>query len=91
MSPKVHRRFLIRVICRLYEICGLAVKCHASPQDIARMFPRHLRGLVYEALEQLVREGILYEKHHGKGRRSYGFTTQGIETARLILKKCLEK
>ena len=91
MTPRIYREFLIRVICRLYEICDLSVKCHAQPNTIARKFPRHLRGLVYEALDQLVRKGILYEKHHSKRRRSYGFTPEGVEIARSILEKCFQE
>ncbi len=87
MTPRVHRSFLIRTLCAIYEYCGKTTHCHVAPENIAKLFPRHLRGQVYDALHQLVREGLVYEKPHGKGRKSYGLTREGVE---LALTYCVE-
>jgi len=86
MTPKTPRTIIIRILCAIYEYCGTSTHCHVASEKIARLLPRYQRGYVKSALRQLIREGLVYEKHHGKGRRSYGLTEKGAEH---VKKLCL--
>ena len=84
MTPKPTPRQLTRILCILYAFCEASTKCHVPPEAVAHKLPREARGITHKALKRLVAMGLVWEKTHGPGRRSYGLTREGVELARQI-------
>ena len=75
------------ILCRLYYLCMGSTKCHRPPEEILRGFPSDVGKEAKKHLRKAVNKGYIYEKHHGKGRRSYGPTRQGLRKARQICRE----
>ena len=84
VTPKPPPYMLRTALCALYALCGSSTKCHVPPEAVASRVPRDTRGLIPKALRRLVAIGLVWEKTHGPGRRSYGLTKQGVEFARRL-------
>ncbi len=84
MNPRPTRQQLVRVLCGLYVLCGPSIHCHVPAEAVAATLPRHERGIVSKALRRLVALGLVWEKSHGPGRKSYGLTREGVRLAREI-------
>ncbi len=78
---KISERDMIRVLCIIYLLCGGSPKCHIPLEAIESKVPGHERGKIKKVVKELVTRGLVYEKPHGKGRKSYGLTREGIRTA----------
>jgi len=81
VTPKPTPRQLLRILCILHALCGSSTKCHVPPEAIAHRLPREARGTVAKALRRLTAKGLVWEKPHGPGRKSYGLTRKGVRTA----------
>ncbi len=81
---------ILAIVCAVYRKCGhrATVHCHLPVEAILSMFPPWMRKYYKKALRNSVRKGYVYEKPHGKGRRSYGLTKAGVE---LALTQCIEE
>jgi len=78
---KVSRKDLHRVLCIIYLLCGDSKWCHIPLEAIESKVPRHERGKVKKVVKELLANGLIYEKRHGKGRKSYGLTEKGLREA----------
>ncbi len=74
---------MIAVVCAIYKRCGYraSIHCHLPLEAVLSEFPPWLRGYYKKVLRKCVSKGLVYEKHHGKGRRSYGLTREGVRLA----------
>jgi len=79
---KVSKRDLDRTLCIIYLLCGESKWCHIPLEAIESKVPGHERGKIKKAVKELLAKGLIYEKKHGKGRRSYGLTEKGLREAR---------
>jgi len=84
VTPKPTHEALHAVLCALHRLCGSSTRCHVPPEAIAHRLPREARGIVPKALRRLAAIGLVWEKSHGPGRRSYGLTREGAVKAREI-------
>ena len=84
MTPKPPPYMLRAALCALYALCGASTKCHVPPEAVAHRVPREMRGHIPKALKRLVAMGLVWEKTHGPGRRSYGLTKKGVIEAREV-------
>jgi len=84
MTPKPTLETIHATLCALYRLCGASTRCHMPQEAVTRKLPLELRGLAAKALKRLVAMGLVWEKTHGPGRRSYGLTREGVELARQI-------
>lgn len=50
-------------------------------EAIESKVPRHERGKVKKVVKELLANGLIYEKRHGKGRKSYGLIEKGLREA----------
>ncbi len=75
---RISREHLSMVLCALYRFCR-SPHCHVPPEAVARVLPKHMRGVVARALRELERRGLVYRKG---GTKSYGLTREGLEKAR---------
>jgi len=82
VTPKPTIEELRLALCALYLICDLSTKCHAPLEAIAAKARRDLRGSIHKALRRLVAMGLVWEKSHAPGRRSYGLTREGTRVAK---------
>ena len=80
---KISERDLVRTLCIIYLLCGGSTHCHVPLEAVESKVPGHERGRIKKALRELIAEGLVYEKRHGKGRRSYGLTGEGIRRAHI--------
>ncbi|MCE4624955.1 MAG: hypothetical protein F7C35_03715 [Desulfurococcales archaeon] len=80
MTPRVEPEYLQAVLCTLYRICGPTTKCHIPGEAVARMLPKHMRGIAWKVLEELRRRGLAYQKG---STNSYGLTQKGVRRALL--------
>ncbi len=71
---RISEEDMIRVLCIIYLLCGGSLWCHIPLEAIESKVPGHDRGKVKKIIRKLIARGLVYEKHHGKGRRSYGLT-----------------
>ena len=83
---KISERDLVRTLCIIYLLCNGSTRCHVPLEAVESKVPGHERGRVKKALRELVKKGLVYEKTHGKGRRSYGLTREGVGKANLYCK-----
>jgi len=81
---KISKRDLDRTLCIIYLLCGETKWRHIPLEAIESKVPRHERGKIKKAVKELLAEGLIYEKRHGKGRKSYGLTEKGLREARKI-------
>lgn len=81
-KPKEYE--LEAVLCALYAKCGNSVHCHVPSEAIKAKLRKELWTILKRMLKELIVEGLIYEKRHGKGRRSYGLTKEGVRRAREI-------
>ncbi len=84
---KISERDLIRALCIIYLLCGESTHCHVPLEAVESKVPGHERGKVKKALRELVARGLVYEKSHGKGRRSYGLAREGVRKASLYCRE----
>ncbi len=84
---KISKRDLIRVLCIIYLLCGGSTWCHVPLEAIESKVPGHDRGKIKKIVRKLVTKGLVYEKSHGKGRKSYGLTKEGVK---MVLTYCIE-
>ncbi len=78
---------LVAIVCAIFRKCGLTVHCHLPLEAILRQFPPWMRGYFRKVLRKAVNKKLVYEKPHGKGRKSYGLTREGVELASLRCKE----
>ena len=84
MVPKPKEYELEAVLCALYAKCNGSTHCHVPLEAIKVKLRKELWPILRRALRELVVEGLVYEKRHGKGRGSYGLTKEGVRRAREI-------
>ena len=82
---KISERDLNRTLCIIYLLCEGTKWRHIPLETITSKVPRHERGKIKKAVKDLLAKGLIYEKRHGKGRKSYGLTDKGLEEA---LREC---
>jgi len=58
---------VLSIVCLL---CGNLTWCHIPLEAIESKVPRHERGKVKKVVKELLANGLIYEKRHGKGRKS---------------------
>ena|GEM_PF-2673732 len=68
---KISKRGLDRTLCIIYLLCGETKRRRIPLEAIESKVPRHERGKIKKAVKELLAKGLIYEKRHGKGRKSY--------------------
>jgi len=85
---KISKKDAIKVLCIIYLLCDGSTWCHVPLEAIESKVPRHDRGKIKKIIRKLIAKGLIYEKPHGKGRKSFGLTREGVE---LALTYCVEE
>jgi hypothetical protein len=84
MDDEGYDRWVIAVLCAIYDTCGFSTSCHIPPEAITSKFSKDLRGFAKKAIKSACRKGLIYRKGGGK---SYGLNKIAFE---LIRKHCKE-
>ncbi len=76
---RISKEDMIRVLCIIYLLYGESIWCHIPLEAIESKVPGHDKGKIKKIIRKLIAKGLIYEKIHGKGRKSYGLTRDGRE------------